>query len=104
MRSVLLREGEQIAGLGCVGGDGFLDEQIDAGDEQRRGNCVMRGGGDANGCGVKLDFAARPGFETGVDGGVDGDAPLFSERGGPRGSGSTIAASLTGRPRCWRSR
>ena len=79
---VRLREGEQIGGLGCVGGDGFLDEQIDAGDEQRRGDCMMRGGGDANGCRVKLDIATRSGFETGVDGGVDGNAPLFSERGG----------------------
>ena len=82
---VLLGEGEQIGGLGCVGCDGLLDEQIDAGGEQRRGSCMMCGGGNADGCRVKLDLTARPSFETGVDGGVDGDAPLLSERGGARG-------------------
>src|SRR5580704_1906952 len=67
---VLLREGEQIGGLGCVGCDGLLDEHIDASREQRRSSCMMCGGGNADGCRVKLDLTARPGFETGVDGSV----------------------------------
>jgi hypothetical protein len=83
--AVLLCEGKQIGGLGCVRSDWLLDEQINAGSEQRRGSCMMRGGRYADGCRVKLDPTARPGFETGVDGGVDGDTPLLSERGGTRG-------------------
>jgi len=81
---VLLGESEQISGLEGVRGDGLLDEKIDAGSEKGRGSLVMGRRGNANGCGVEVDFAARTGLEAGFDRGVDGSAPLFGERGGTR--------------------
>jgi hypothetical protein len=87
--------GDQVIGFGEGGGEGFFDEQVHAGVEQRRGNGVVVDGGNGDGGGVDLEI----GGEQGVDSGKDRYAVLlrgFSCAGGIRLDGGDEGDTVSG--------
>ena len=53
MRPCLRARVEDAVGFGEGGGEGFFDQDVDAGLEQRLGCGGVVDGGDADGCGVE---------------------------------------------------
>jgi hypothetical protein len=66
---VLLREGEDVVGLRERRGEGFFDEDIEAGEEKLLGDRCVMAGGDADGSGVEGEVCG----EKLGDGGEGGD-------------------------------
>ena len=76
---VLLGEVEDVVGLGECGGEGLLDKEVEAGEEELLGDFGVVGGGDADGCGVECEVGGEQFGDVGeggdvVGGGVGGAA------------------------------
>ena len=78
--SVTPGEGDELVGLGERSGEGFFDEAVDAGGEKLRGDGAVMDGGHGDDGSVESEI----GRERGIDGGEDGNAVAFGDRGGAR--------------------
>ncbi len=78
-----LREGEDVVGLGEGGGEGLLDEEVEAGEEKLLGDVGVVGGGDADRGGIERQV----GGEEFGDGGEGGDVVGSGVGGAALGEG-----------------
>jgi hypothetical protein len=69
--AVFLREGDQLIGLRKRGGDGFFNEEIDAGLKECGRYLKMSRGGNADGCGIQGKLTGSAGLEQLVNGAKD---------------------------------
>ena len=67
---VLPGEGDELIGLCEGGGEGFFDEDVEAGGEQGRGGCGVMDGGDADAGGVDGEVGGEEGLDVGEGGDV----------------------------------